>query len=236
MISSAAIPENTKPRSRWIWGWFCYVFLSAGIAGLVIVGRLSSYFDGLALGQSDTLFSMAITGMLVLSLLLLLPLGLFALYRIIRGRDHWLKLAILPFPLLALVGPRYIPLPTFNQGVIETLRAKTTAADFVKAVKTTAAAPPKWLAARKDLTTEQDHWPEQQKWLAATAPFDRISLQPQPKIYLESQTLLIEWGGPLSRRWGLALSAKTGVKPEIPSHAAHSEEIYPEVWLFNIYL
>jgi hypothetical protein len=232
MTPATLIAEYSKPKSRWIWGWASYLFLSAGAVGLMLVGRLLKYFEGLALGNSDVLVSMAIVVMLLLSLLLLLALGLFALVRIIRGRDHWLKLGILALPALGFAGVPFLPLPTFNQGVRETLRAKTSGADFVAVAKATAAAPPKWLTT--DDTTALSAGKE--KWLKVTAPFDRLGVQPYPKVRLEGNTLQVEWGGPLARRWGLAISASAGVKPEIPSYAAHSEEIHPEVWLFNIYL
>lgn len=228
----AAIPEHGKPKSRWTWGWAGYFFLSAGAVGLMLVGRLLKYFEGLALGQSDMLISMAITLMLILSILLLFVLALFALYRIVRRRDHWLKLLILPLPVLGTVALYFIPLPTFNQGVRETLRSKTTGADFVALAKATAAAPPKWLKKSE----EPGILEAKEKWLKTAAPLDRLGIQPYPKVRLQEGTLQVEWGGPLSRRWGLAISSKAGVKPEIPSHAAHSEEIHPEVWLFNIYL
>jgi hypothetical protein len=227
-----AIPEHGKPKSRWTWGWAGYLFLSAGAVGLILVGRLMKYFEGLALGKSDIVVSMAITLMLILSILLLFLLALFALYRIIRRRDHWLKLGILALPAVGMAAVGFLPLPTFNEGVQETLRSKTTGADFVALAKTTIAKPPKWLTKEEDPVLS----PDKEQWLKTAAPLDRLGMQPYPKVRLKGKTLLLEWGGPMARRWGLAISATPGVKPEIPSHAAHSEEVHPEVWLFNIYL
>ncbi|WP_367872655.1 hypothetical protein [Luteolibacter sp. Populi] len=175
---------------------------------------------------------MAISLMLLACLLLLAMLGIFALYRIIRGRDHWLKLGILALPVVGMAIGRYLPLPTFNDGVRETLRTKTSGADFVGLAKATVATPPRWLA--------DDETPafsaNKEAWIKAAAPFDRLSVEPHPKVSLKGKNLLLEWGGPFSRRWGLAISSVPGAKPGIPSHATYSEEIHPEVWLFNSYL
>ena len=231
-MQHAAITEHGKPKSRWTWGWAGYLLLSAGAVGLLLVGRLLNYIEGLALGQSETLVTMAITLMLILCVLLLGILALFALYRIIRGRDHWLKLGILAMPAVAMAGLAFLPLPSFNDGVVETLRNKTTGADFVALAKATSAKPPAWLKESEEpgLLEKKD------KWLKTEAPLDRLGVQPYPKISLQGKTLLVQWGGPLARRWGLAISSTAGAKPEIPSYAAHSEEVHPEVWLFNIYL
>ncbi|QJE94429.1 hypothetical protein [Luteolibacter luteus] len=231
-MPSAATAGHDKPKSRWTWGWASYLFLSAGAVGLLLVGRLLNYFEGLALGDSDVLIKMAIMAMLLLCLLMLGTLGLVALYRIIRRRDHWLKLGILALPAVAMVAMDFVPLPSFNDGVIEALRSKTTGAEFVALAKATSAKPPEWLKESE----EPGLLEKKEKWLKTAAPLDRLGVEPYPKVSLQGETLLVEWGGPLSRRWGLAISSTPGVKPEIPSHAAHSEEIHPEVRLFNIYL
>jgi len=229
---SNAIPEHDKPQSRWTWGWAGYLFLSAGAVGLILVGRLLNYFEGLALGESNILVKMAIILMLILCLLLLLMLALFALYRIIRRRDHWLKLGILALPAVGIAAVDFLPLPTFNNGVQETLRSKTSGADFIALAKATTASPPKWLTKEENPVLSSD----KEKWLKTAAPLDRLDVQPYPKVRLKGETLQVEWGGPMARRWGLAISSTAGVKPEIPSYAAHSEEVHPGVWLFNIYL
>lgn len=226
------IPQNGRPKSRWTWGWVLYVFLSAGAIGLILVGRLLNYFEGLALGKSDVLVTMAITLMLILCLLLLAVPGVIGLYRIVRRKDHWSKLLILAFPVVVIGGLDFVPLPTFNQGVQETLRNKTTSAEFIALAKATAAKPPKWL----NDSEVPGLLEAKEKWLKSAAPLDRLGVEPYPKVHLQGETLQVEWGGPMARRWGLAISSKAGVKPEIPSHAGYSQEVYPEVWLFNIYL
>ena len=233
MSTVSDITRHVGRGFRWFIGWPAFLLCSAGAVTLLAAGRVYSYLQG-RYDQDQNAFDPISLLTIVAFLFLLgviLMLSVRWLYRMMRGKDSWWQSLLLPLPWLALVVLQFVPIPSFLDGVEDSLREHTTSAEFVSLAKSVKMSPPAWLGQQQAPNASE----QKAKWLGSVAPLNRLALSQHPLVEVRQNTLELRWGGPLAKRWGILVSATPGVKPEIPSHASSCREIYPEVWIYTIF-
>lgn len=168
-------------------------------------------------------------------MLFILGLALFVsavhgLYRMVRRREPWKKSGRLVLPFAAAIGVGLLPIPDFPEAAAGSMREKASSAELTALARALVSSPPAWIQEGSAGGSQAD----KVKWMQTTPPLNRLGLSKYAFINLKADTLQFSWGSSLSQRWGLAISASSGVKPLLPEDMVKAVPVYPDVWIYSL--
>ncbi|QJE94428.1 hypothetical protein [Luteolibacter luteus] len=160
----------------------------------------------------------------------LLFAALGGLIEILRRREPWRKSGRLALPFATVYGIAWLPIPDFIEAAGASIRDKASSAELTSLARSVVDSPPDWLKDGSAGGSQID----KVKWMGGTSPLDRLGLGKYAFLTTQKETLQFSWGSSLSNRWGLAISAAPGIKPELPNDVVKAVPVYPDVWVYTL--
>ncbi|MFD0896078.1 hypothetical protein KBB96_01195 [Luteolibacter ambystomatis] len=229
-MSIAATPQRTS--RRYVWLHVLYAAIGCGVVSVLFAQRAMRFHEGQILrGSHLDLASLIILPLIFLGLFACAILLLFGLYGIIRRRVGPGYLLILAAPFVLKFALSRIKLPTFADGVAHTLQERTVESELVALSKRVCVNKPKWTDDLLNPSLEETEAVFQilrKDPALAHLDFARSA----PYVLVKDSTLLFEWGGPISERWGIAISSAARRRPVIPSHCIETKQVYSTVSVY----
>lgn len=205
--------------------------LSALFITGALVMRIQNYFEGRRFESLSAFSPLTWVGLfLFISGIALLFAAIGGLIEMLRRREPWQKSGPLALPFAAAFGIAWLPIPDFIEAAGISIRDKASNTELILLARGVVNSPPDWLKDGSAGGAQSDKI----KWMSSTAPLDRLGLSQYAFVDLKPGTLRFSWGSSLSQRWGLAISARSGVKPLLPEDVVKAVPVYPDVWIYTL--
>lgn len=198
----------------------CVVFATAQIFGKGAAYRSGVDLEAAGLGFADIM----IFPFLLIGFLGALATAPFVTYQVLALRSLSKKylLTLLSLPASWFISS-LIPIPSFEDGLAATLKK----GQFLDQLTESAA------MELKKPSIENDWERKRGSQLLETHPFSILKKCDPPNVSVLKETLILDFGGSLSRRWGLAISGTPDVQPSIPSYALAPSQLNKEIWIYS---
>jgi hypothetical protein len=210
--------------------WILLVACCAAFVLFDILGRRAAYERGLQLGISGTFSAMPGSLVVVMAVLsgfvfALLLLGQIFLRRTL-SKGFLLVLILIP---ITWASPRRLEIPSYMEGISLRLHDSPFLPRFVE---TAAAEVAKTKPDDRGSSYHVDR--ERGEELFFKGPFQSAGFKFPPRASILSRSLILDWGGSMSFRWGMTISGEKGASPELPRDALKYSQLSPEIILYTV--
>lgn len=211
--------------------WRRHRVISIAVVAICLAVPINNYIGGLRL-EGNSAFSPLVP--LTFALLILFPLLIAGtvrgIYRIVRKKESPQKAATLALPFVALCAIVLLPIPSFDEGVAQTIRKRASREELVALARSMVDQPPAWMKDDYHRSLRR----ASRSWLDAHPVVSRAKLDSCPNVRIKRETVSFHAGSAIADHWGISISATHGSKPDLPEEIDRSLEIYPEVWVFGV--
>lgn len=208
-----------------------FAALALGVAGMLVVTRWAYHFGASSELKKSEGMLMALDIMHLTGAALVLSSALVlcsAFYRFLRGKIAARRLVFLCLPAVSLTTAFAIPFPRVKETLIRVSADEKT---LVEVAARLATAPPDWVA-RDTVGLERES--DLKAWFASQPALTALGFEHPSHVFVRDSTVSLEWGSPVSYRWGIAISTKTDWPPQVRSGAIETKRIYPSVALYEV--